>query len=166
MRNVAFTLTGKIPVVQGEEVDTDSAFKGPVYGKGAFFMHSLRYILGDSIFFPTLKKLATDPQYTYDNTVTTDDVEKLFSKTYGKTLKPYFQFFLYTADRLEINSRQTSEERYFVKLVNLDMAIPVDIVTDNGTQRLIIDKKGIAVTSKTPILIDPNGYYLKKLILE
>ncbi|HLF45500.1 MAG TPA: M1 family metallopeptidase, partial [Chitinophagaceae bacterium] len=90
MKNIAFTLNGKIPVVQGEEVDSDSAYKGPIYGKGAFFMHSLRYILGDNIFFPTLKELATDPQYTYDNTVTTDDVEKLFSKAYGKNLQSFF----------------------------------------------------------------------------
>ena len=53
-----------IPVVRGEEVDSDSAYQGPIYGKGAFFMHTLRYIMGDEIFFPTLKKLATDPQYT------------------------------------------------------------------------------------------------------
>ena len=30
--------------------------------KGSFFMHSLRYVIGDELFFPTLKKLATDPQ--------------------------------------------------------------------------------------------------------
>ena len=166
MRNVAFTLNGKIPVVQGEEIESDSAFKGPVYGKGAFFMHSLRYLIGDKIFFPTLKKLATDPQYTYDNTVTTDDVEKLFSKAYGKNLKSFFHFFLYTSEKLEIHSKQTSSERYFVSLLNLDMAIPVDIITDTGTQRISIDKKGVAVFSKTPIQIDPKGYYLKKLIME
>ena len=166
MKNIAFTLNGKIPVVQGEEVDSDSAYKGPIYGKAAFFMHSLRYIMGDNMFFPTLKKLATDPQYTYDNTVTTDDVEKLFSKAYGKSLKPFFHFFLYTTEKLEILSKQTGNERYFISLLNLDMAIPADIVTDKGTQRIIIDKKGIEVFSKIPIQIDPKGYYLKKLILE
>lgn len=166
MRNIAFKLNGKIPVVQGEEIESDSAFRGPVYGKGAFFMHSLRYIMGDDLFFPTLKKLATDPKYTYDNTVTTSDVENLFSKAYGKSLKPYFQFFLYTAEKLEIHSMQTSNERYFISILNLDMSLPVDIITDKGKQRIMVDKKGVEVFSKTPIQIDPNGYYLKKVITE
>ncbi len=166
MRNTAFTLTGKIPVVQGEEIDSDSAFKGPVYGKGAFFMHSLRYLLGDEIFFPTLKKLATDPQYTYDNTVTTDHIEKLFSSASGKNLKPFFQFFLYTTDKLEIHSRQTSEDKYIIRLLNFSIPLPVDIETDKGIQRIMIDKTGTTVSSKTRIQIDPKGYYLKKVILE
>ena len=55
-------------------------------------MHSLRYLIGDEIFFPTLKKLATDPKYTYDNTVTTDDVEKLFSSAASKNLKRFLIF--------------------------------------------------------------------------
>jgi aminopeptidase N len=166
MKGTALTLNGKIPVVRGEQVDSDSAYQGPIYGKGAFFMHTLRYIMGDDIFFPTLKKLATDPQYTYDNTVITSDVEKLFSRAYGKSLDPLFHLYLYTADKLEINVRQTAGEKYFVKLGNLDMAIPVDIMTDAGIQRIMVDKKGVVVNSKTNILVDPTVFYLKKLIIE
>ena len=94
MRETARHLQNKFPVVRGDEVDSDSAYHGDIYGKGAFFMHTLRYVMGDDIFFPTLKKLATDPQYTYDNTVTTADVEKLFSGAYGKSLEPLFHLFL------------------------------------------------------------------------
>ena len=84
-------------------MDSDSAYHGDIYGKGAFFMHTLRYVMGDDIFFPTLKKLATDPQYTYDNTVITADVEKLFSGAYGKSLEPLFHLFLYTTNKLEVS---------------------------------------------------------------
>jgi hypothetical protein len=52
-------------------------------------MHSLSYLLGESVFFPILKKLATDEKYTYNHFVTTDDVEQLFSKESGKNLKPF-----------------------------------------------------------------------------
>ena len=166
MRQTARNVQNKFPVVRGDEVDSDSAYHGDIYGKGAFFMHTLRYVMGDEIFFPTLKKLATDPQYVYDNTVTTAEVEKLFSGVYGKTLQPLFHLFLYTIDKLEIHVKQTAEDKYVVKLLNLDMTLPIDVMTDTGMQRMNIDAKGITITSKTPIQLDPKIYYLKKVIYE
>ena len=129
-------------------------------------MHTLRYIMGDDIFFPTLKKLATDPQYTYDNTVVTADVEKLFSSAYGNSLQPVFHLFLYTIDKLEIHVKQTGDDKYLVRLLNMDMPLPVDIITDQGKKRLLVDKKGISVSSKTALQIDPSMFYLKKVIME
>lgn len=166
MQQTARSTQNKLPVVRGDEVDSDSAYYGDIYGKGAFFMHTLRYVMGDDIFFPTLKKLATDPKYTYDNTVMTTDVEQLFSGAYGKSLKPLFQLYLYTIDKLEIHVRQTADDKYLVQLLNMDMPLPLDVVTDAGPQRLTIDKKGITVTSKTIIQVDPKVFYLKKVILE
>ena len=70
----------KKPVVPGDVATEEEVYSGgDIYGKGSFFMHTLRFVIGDDIFFPTLKKLSTDPQTTYDNFVTTMDVEKLFS---------------------------------------------------------------------------------------
>lgn len=166
MRQIARSQNSPIPIVRGEEVDSDSAYKGPIYGKGAFFMHTLRYVIGDEIFFPTLKKLATDPQFTYDNTVTTADVEKLFSTASGKNLNELFHLFLYTPDKLEIKVTQTAEDKYLVKLVNFEGVLPIDIGYDIGIQRMNIDKKGITVTSKTMIQVDPYVWYLKKVVFE
>ena len=138
MQQTARSTQNKLPIVQGEEIDSDQTYQGDIYGKGAFFMHTLRYIMGDEIFFPALKKLATDPQYTYDNTVITADVEKLFSGAYGKTLQPLFHLFLYTTYKLEIQVKQTADDKYKVSLLNLDMLIPIDIITDAGSQRMNI----------------------------
>lgn len=166
MRQIARSSQNKYPIVRGDEVDSDSAYHGDIYGKGAFFMHTLRYVIGDDLFFPTLKKLATDPQSTYDNTVMTDDVEKLFSGAYGKSLKPLFHLFLYTTNKLEINVKQAAEDKYNIRLLNIDMSLPLDIVTDTGIQKINVDAKGITVTSKTALQVDPKGYYLKKVIFE
>ena len=166
MQQTARFIKNSIPIVQGDEVDSDQTYQGDIYDKGAFFMHTLRYVMGDEIFFPTLKKLATDSMYTYDNTVVTDDVEKLFSRAYGKSLKPLFQLYLYTNDKVEIHVKQTDDEKYLVKLVNVDMELPIDIVTASGKQKLLVNKKGITVTSKTPIQVDPDVFYFKKLIIE
>ena len=166
MQQTARSASNRFPIVRGDEVDSDSAYHGDIYGKAAFFMHTLRYIMGDEIFFPTLKKLATDPQYTYDNTVVTADVEKLFSSAYGKNLESLFHLFLYTTNKLEVYAKQTKENEYQLKLVNLDMTIPIDVLTDKGIQRIMVDKKGTTVTSNSYIIIDPKVFYLKKVILE
>lgn len=166
MQQTSRSLQNRYPVVRGDEVDTDSAYQGDIYGKGAFFMHTLRYVIGDEIFFPTLKKLATYPQYTYDNTVVTSDVEKLFSGAFGKSLQPLFHLFLYTTNKLEVHIKQRDDDKYFVRLLNLDMAVPIDILTDAGKKRMMIDKKGILITSKIPVQADPDVYYLKKVIFE
>ncbi len=166
MQQTARNASNKLPIVQGDEIDSDQTYHGDIYGKGAFFMHTLRFVMGDEIFFPTLKKLATDPQYTYDNTVVTSDVEKLFSSAYGKSLQPLFKLFLYTTDKLEIGVKQTGDETYVVKLNNLDMAIPLEVQSDSGVQRITVDNKGVTVKSKSLILIDPKVFYLKKVIYE
>lgn len=151
------------PIVQGEELNSGEAYIGDIYTKGAFFMHTLRYVLGDERFFPTLKKLATAPQYTYSNFITTDDVEQLFSNAFGKSLKPLFDFYLRTTKKLEITVQQTGYNEYSIKATNLPMPLPLDVLTGTGSQRLLLDDKGIKVNSSFPPVVDAGGYYLKKI---
>ena len=63
-------------------------------------------------------KLATDPAYTYDNFVTTNDVEALFSKAAGKDLKPFFDFYMRTTDVLDFSVKETGYQQYTIKLNN------------------------------------------------
>ena len=166
MQQTARATQNKVPIVQGKDLDTDVVYIGDIYGKGAFFMHTLRYVVGDELFFPTLKKLATDPKYTYDNLVDTDDVEELFSTAANQNLKPLFDFYLRTINKLEVNVKQVGDMKYQIQFLNYDGALPIDIKTDAGTQRTTIDKKGITITNSTWPVIDPNVYYLKKVIQE
>jgi aminopeptidase N len=128
-------------------------------------MHSLRYLIGDNIFFPTLKKLATDPQYTYDNFVTTQDVEKLFSTASGKDLKPFFDFYLRTTDVLDLNVKEIGFQKYQLKINNFFMPIPMEITANGKTNRMVIPKEGITVSSATPPQLDAKGFYLKKVTI-
>ncbi|HLK29399.1 MAG TPA: M1 family metallopeptidase [Puia sp.] len=162
----ALGIKNEKPVVQGKDLDEEAAYIGDIYSKGAFFMHTLRYVLGDSVFFPALKQFATSPKYTYDNLVTTDDVEQFFSTASGKNLKPLFDFYLRTVNKLEVHVQRTKMDKYLVQLTNIDMPLPLDISTSSGTQKLIVDKKGVEITSATLPEIDPDMYYLKKVIFE
>jgi aminopeptidase N len=166
MAQFARATSNKVPVVQGKDLDTDQVYQGDIYGKGAFFMHTLRYVIGDEVFFPTLKKLATDPKYTYDNFVSTDDVEKLFSTASGKDLKPLFDFYLRTINKLDVVVKQTGDGKFTISLSNFDTPLPVEVVTNTGSKVMMIDKKGLPVESTMSPVIDPKIYYLKRVIYE
>lgn len=166
MQQTARNIENKQPVVPGKDVDTDSVYQRDIYGKGAFFMHTLRYVIGDEIFFPTLKNFVTDPSKTYNNLVSTDDVEKYFSKASGKDLKPLFDLFLRTTDKLTVSVKQTGENKYSIKILNPGIYIPIDIQTDKGIERMNLDAKGITLESSTTPVIDPKVFYFKKIILE
>ena len=156
------------PIVPaGEGITEKEVYDGgDIYGKGSFFMHTLRYVIGDAIFFPTLKKLATDPQYTYDNFVTTMDVEKLFSKASGQDLKPFFDFYLRTTNVLDITIKEVGFHKYQIKINNSFMPLPFEITTNGQTSRMVIAKDGIIVNSALPPQVDAKGFYLKKTTLQ
>lgn len=166
MASVARRTQNKIPIVQGEAIDSDQAYHGDIYGKGAFFMHTLRFVIGDEVFFPALKKLATDPQYIDDHTVTTSDVESHFSKASEKNLKPLFDLFLRTPEKLDISMKQVDSKTYELRLINLNMEIPLEILTHDGKVRLMVGNKPITVASTTQPIVDPDVYYLKRVIIE
>jgi len=156
------------PIVPaGEGITEKEVYAGgDIYGKGSFFMHTLRYVIGDAIFFPTLKKLATDPQYTYDNFVTTMDVEKLFSTVAGQDLKPFFDFYLRTTNVLDVNIKEIGFHKFQIKINNSFMPLPFEITTNGQTTRMIISKEGITVNSALPPQVDAKGFYLKKTTLQ
>jgi len=155
------------PIVMGKDIDEETAYHNDIYSKGSFFMHTLRYVMGDSIFFPTLKKLATDSLYTYNNLTNTEAVQQLFTGAYGKDMDPLFHLFLYTTDKLSIRVQQTAINTYTIKFENMDMPLPLDITTSDGTSRQMVDnKKGLIVKSTTLPLIDTRTFYIKKVVYD
>ncbi|MEY4047718.1 MAG: hypothetical protein RL284_1269 [Bacteroidota bacterium] len=161
------SIRAKKPMVGGEELSEDETYNGnDIYTKGSFFMHSLRYVLGDEVFLPTLKKLATDPKYTYDQFVTTQDVEQLFSMEAKQDLKPLFDFYTRTNDVLDIAVKEVGAGKFTIKLNNFFMALPMDITTEKGTTKMLIPKEGITVQSAFPPQVDLKNNYLKKISIQ
>ena len=161
------SIRAKKPMVGAEELSEDETYNGnDIYTKGSFFMHSLRYVLGDEIFLPTLKKLATDPKYTYDQFVTTQDVEQLFSMEAKQDLKPLFDFYTRTNDVLDIAVKEVGAGKFSIKLNNFFMALPMDITTEKGTTKMLIPKEGITVQSACPPQVDLKNNYLKKISIQ
>lgn len=153
-------------LVLGDHVNEADTYTSDLYFKGAFFMHSLKTVIGDDVFFATLKELATDPNYTYDNTVTTADVEHLFSKRSGQNLKPFFDFYLRTTDKIKINIEKIDEESYTISSSNAPLPLHMQITTSLGIQNIMLEKNiPITITSKTAPILDASNNYLVDLEL-
>jgi aminopeptidase N len=159
-KRAAIGIANRVPVIQGRDIDEEKAYQPDIYYKGAFFMHTLRYVIGDSLFFPILKGFATDSNYTYDHLVSTGDIERYFSLRSGIDLNPLFHLYLETVDKLRVAVRKTGEKQYAIRLENMPMTLPLEVTTDKGTRRITAGFRDILLKSRTPPVIDPDKYYL------
>jgi aminopeptidase N len=167
MMRTGISAQNKVPIVQGESgIDAGQAYHGDIYGKASFFLHTLRFYMGDSIFFPTLKKFATDSSICCYNTATTTMVDEYFSAACGQKLTPLFDLYLRSVNKLEISVKQLSPDEYLIKTTNLSMPLPIEVQTDKGIAKAMIDAKGWKIKSAVGPVIDPQMFYLKKVSFE
>ncbi|TFF38830.1 hypothetical protein E2R66_07440 [Mucilaginibacter psychrotolerans] len=157
------------PVVQGEELDMALVYTGDVYAKGSFFMHTMRHVLGDSVFFPLLKKFITDVKYPYNRFFTTQDVQEYFCKGSGRDLNALFDFYLRTTNTMDFELRKLRPDTYTLSIKNSPMDLDLDILTDTGMVHTTIKANKatpLKITSKTLPVIDPKGWYFKRVIMQ
>jgi hypothetical protein len=98
--------------------------------------------------------------------VSTDDVQQFFSKESGMDLRPLFDLYLRGTNKLEVHIKSMPKDQYLITLQNMNLPLPMNIMTDVGTKRMIVDTKGITVQSKTMPIIDFDSFYLKKVVIE
>lgn len=166
-------IENKQPVVRGEGLSTTEVYNGDIYLKGSFLMHTIRCLMGDSLFFPALKALSTNIKPPYDSFLVTDDIIRHFSSRAGKDLKPVFDFYLRKTETLDIQVRRIGPEAYAVYAENFPAELPFEIQTDSGIQKVWlknIKKKTrdemVIIKSATQPVIDPGNWYFKKVIYE
>ena len=61
------------PIVGPKNSTSDETYQLDIYYKGAYVIHSMRYILGDEVLFPMLHAFLSDEKFTYHNLVDTKD---------------------------------------------------------------------------------------------
>lgn len=81
-----------------DTTDISTLFSSTVYRKGAWVLHMLRGVLGDSIFFTGLKRYATDPNFHYGN-ANTQDVQNIFEAASNRDLDWFFEEWVYRHGR-------------------------------------------------------------------
>lgn len=166
-------IQNKRPLVPGEDLTTKEVYSGDIYNKGSYLIHTLRYLMGDSLFFPALKTLSTNIQPPYNTFLTSEDVEKHFSALAGTSLKPVFDFYLRTTRTLDVHVVRVEPDRYAIAVENFPTELPVEITTDAGTRKYMLKNpenpgadQMLIIRSRTVPVVDPRNWYFKKVIYQ
>lgn len=154
---------------------------GDIYGKGAYFLHTLRYLIGDKAFFAALRHMAypTKEMESYtdgrqERLVNTDDFLTIAEADSGMELDWLFEMYLRQPKLPKLvlmasgpadGSATTLPRQMMLKWEtpnDMPFPMPVDVVVNGKTQRVEM-KNGtgtVTFTGAMPVA-DPNGWVLK-----
>jgi len=144
---------------------------GDIYGKGALFLHALRYLIGDKAFFAALHHMAypTKEMETYtdgrqERLVTTDDFLTIAEQDSGKQLDWLFEIYLRQPKLPKLVSEvsgNTLNLRWETPN-NMPFPMPIDVEMNGKTQRVEMPggKALVNFTGAAPV-VDPKGLVLK-----
>ena len=152
-----------------------------VYSKGASVLHMLRHVLGDSIFFHSLRRYATEPALKY-STATTRDFQSSCESVSGKNLDYLFQEWIYGEGYPVYNYSWTWKSLGDSSVIILDIGqiggrgnpafftMPIDIrITAGGRDTTLTvfndlqQQRFVLKSNEKPsaVLLDPNKWILK-----
>lgn len=144
---------------------------GDIYGKGAYFLHTLRYLIGDEKFFKALRHMAYPTKELekitnggQERLVNTDDFLTIAEADSGMKLDWLFEMYL---RQPKLPKLVTSVSGNTMNLSwetpnNMPFPMPIDVEVNGKLQRVEMkDGKGsVSFTGATPV-IDRKGWVLK-----
>lgn len=163
--------SNKTPIAPREEKTAGESYTLDVYYKGGWMAHTLRYYLGDEIFFkvlrrwayPTeeLEKVADGRQCRF---ATTDEMIKIAEDVSGKKLDWFFEVYLRSAKLpvLNIKHEQSKVIMWWEAENNLPFFLPVEVKIAGNTTRVEMKdgKAEVELPQNAEFVVDPNEWIL------
>jgi aminopeptidase N len=174
MNRMDHSYTGSVFV--RDTTSVGSIFDITVYHKGAWVLHMLRHVIGDSAFARLLRSYAADPRYRFGN-ATTSDFKNLAEQISGKELDWFFAQWVYREGRPVLRYAWKWEgEKLLLRMQQVQAGesyhLPLDLAAIAGkdTIRFAFEHSGgfqeyqFAVSRRIDrVLIDPDNWVLKIL---
>ena len=141
--------------------------EGDIYNKGVWVLHTLRFIMGDTLFFKALRRMAypAPEMEQWDSShacrfVTTADFQSICEALYGKSLDWFFQTYVRQPDLPVLQVDQHPNElclRWQIP-AGKSFPMPVEIAVDGKTKTVEIPPEGLClpIGSASEYSIDPN----------
>lgn len=163
-----------LAVAPREVRSSEEIYRAPIYTKGAWVLHTLRYLIGDEAFFAALRKMAYPTEELEQTTngeqcrfVTTEDFRLICENISGQDLGWFFEVYLRQPALPVLKSRvkgntltldwETPNE--------LPFPMPIDVQIGDEVQRIQVPPKGISLdlpAGAKPV-VDPDGWVLLEL---
>jgi aminopeptidase N len=162
------------PVVRDGVVTSDQAFNPDIYGKGGWVLHTLRWLIGEDVFWQATRELlyGTNDTHKLAYPLTpryrnTHDFIQIVNRLTGKDYQWLFAVYLKQAALPELVEQRTAQGltlswRTPAKLP-FPMPVPVQI---NGVSKLLDFSQGpvtLPLQSSDKVLIDPEMKVLRML---
>ena len=149
-------------------------YRAPIYTKGAWILHTLRFVIGDKAFFKAMRLMAyPDPKMEEVNDgrhirfATTDDFLHIAEKTSGMELDWFFELYLRQPKipTLHFKRTDTSLDLHWESPAALPFPMPLEISTNRQIRRYEIPAEGLSIPLEkgAEFLIDPNYWVLKEI---
>ncbi len=132
-------------------------YKAPIYAKGAWILHTLRYLIGDNAFFESLRKMAypklKDGEAIDGSQIrfaTTDDFLAIAEKASGMELDWFFEVYLRQPELPVLYSmvEKGNLKLYWKTPNDLPFPMPVEVVIEGEIKRFDIPPEGIEIPLK------------------
>ena len=160
-------IRSQVPLVppEGELPDYNDEAAGwgsDIYAKGAWVMHTMRYLVGEEALFPALTQLTygtTSPVPGEIRPVsrTTDDFRVILEEMTGEDLNWFFDAYFYQADLPRLNVEQSGRTVSFEWVTPSEYAFEMPLeVRVNGSNRTLMMTGGRGEIE----LPDENAHFL------
>ena len=157
-------------------VPSSIIYKAPIYAKGAWVLHTLRYLIGDDALKQSLRRMAypdpemekiTDGRQT--RFVTTNDFIEIAERISGRELSWFFDVYVHQPFLPRLKAERKKDTLYlsWVTPDNLPFPMPLDVkigetvqrieIPANGTRIKIDKNKRLRINPDKWVLLEPDG---------
>ncbi len=145
-------LVSGLPIAPRESQTSKGIYQAPIYTKGAWVLHTLRYLLGDEAFFRALRRMAYPEPALEAATdgrqcrfATSEDFMRICAAEYGESLDWLFEVYLRRAELPVLHSRIHGNVLHLSWEApdDLPFPMPVPIVIGKRELRLEVPPEGV-----------------------
>ena len=152
------------PIVQGRNLDSIQAYTGDIYAKGAWVLHTLRWLLGDELFLGILHDFPNDPRFAYGH-VTTADFTGFVERAAGRDLGWFWDRYLWRAELPRWSMERHPEgagERIVLHWDDPAFEMPIPVGVGSRVQRVEMPggRGEMAIPPGGEVVVDPEGWLL------
>lgn len=174
MASIRANMSNQFPVAPREIRSTQQIYGGDIYFKGAWVLHTLRYLVGDEVFSEALQRMAyptpaseAEPGCSACRFATTDDFLTLVESLSGMELDWFFEVYLRQPELPELRTHVDLEGRQmeleWVTPNDLPFSLPVTIRINNEVRRIEMPNGSATISlpeSADVIEPDPESWIL------
>jgi aminopeptidase N len=169
MSRVRQQISNKVPIVQGDNLTSAQAYTGDIYHKGAWVLHTLRWLVGNEGFIDIIWRFADGDNPSACRFVSTEDFIELVDELTGRDLGWFWDRYLFRAELPQWLIERSSEggsERIVISWDDPDFELPLPVSVGGEMRRVEMSggRAEFVVEPGTVIEIDPEGRILAESI--